>query len=165
MHALTERRCFGTIAEAAGPTVSPARESLDFPLFYLPNGSPTDIGDEMEGRIPAALPDERVLNEIVNIPRNQIALRARWKGGSVTVHLESTSPWTSPPLTSAGPLPQAECRHTAGTEGNVSIDAQQIVRIAGTISHNVLASIHARVKYVCLIAALGYCAMIRPGPK
>jgi alanine racemase len=35
-----------------------------------------------------------------------------------------------------------------GREGNVSIDAQQIARIAGTISYNVLCGIHARVKRV-----------------
>lgn len=35
-----------------------------------------------------------------------------------------------------------------GTEGDVSIDAQQIARIAGTISYSVLCGIHARVKRV-----------------
>lgn len=35
-----------------------------------------------------------------------------------------------------------------GTEGSVSIDAQQIARIAGTISYSVLCGIHARVKRV-----------------
>jgi alanine racemase len=33
-----------------------------------------------------------------------------------------------------------------GSEGNVSIDAQQIARLAGTISYSVLCGIHARVK-------------------
>jgi alanine racemase len=35
-----------------------------------------------------------------------------------------------------------------GKEGNVSIDAQQIARLAGTISYSVLCGIHARVKRV-----------------
>jgi alanine racemase len=33
-----------------------------------------------------------------------------------------------------------------GSEGGVSIDAQQIARWAGTISYSVLCGIHARVK-------------------
>jgi alanine racemase len=35
-----------------------------------------------------------------------------------------------------------------GTEGNVTVDAQQIAKVAGTISYNVLCGIHARVKRV-----------------
>jgi len=35
-----------------------------------------------------------------------------------------------------------------GSEGNASIDAQQIARWAGTISYSVLCGIHARVKRV-----------------
>jgi len=35
-----------------------------------------------------------------------------------------------------------------GKEGNVSIDAQQIAKLAGTISYSVLCGIHARVKRV-----------------
>ncbi|MBV9266988.1 MAG: alanine racemase, partial [Acidobacteriaceae bacterium] len=35
-----------------------------------------------------------------------------------------------------------------GAEGGASIDAQQIAKIAGTISYNVLCGIHARVKRV-----------------
>jgi alanine racemase len=37
-----------------------------------------------------------------------------------------------------------------GAEGNVSIDAQQIARVAGTISYSVLCGIHARVKRIYL---------------
>jgi alanine racemase len=37
-----------------------------------------------------------------------------------------------------------------GSEGGVSIDAQQIARMAGTISYSVLCGIHARVKRVYL---------------
>jgi hypothetical protein len=88
MHALTERRCFGLVVEAAGPTVKPPRESLDIPRFDLPTGSPTDMDDLTDGRIPDTLPQERVLHEIVNIPRNQSDLRARWTGGAITVHVD-----------------------------------------------------------------------------
>jgi alanine racemase len=35
-----------------------------------------------------------------------------------------------------------------GTEGDVSIDAQEIAKIAGTISYSVLCGIHARVKRI-----------------
>ncbi|HEX3880187.1 MAG TPA: alanine racemase C-terminal domain-containing protein, partial [Bryobacteraceae bacterium] len=35
-----------------------------------------------------------------------------------------------------------------GTEGDASLDAQQIARVAGTISYNILCSISARVKRV-----------------
>jgi alanine racemase len=35
-----------------------------------------------------------------------------------------------------------------GTEGDVSLDAQQIARVAGTISYNILSSISARVRRV-----------------
>jgi alanine racemase len=35
-----------------------------------------------------------------------------------------------------------------GSEGNVSIDAQQIAKLAGTISYSVLCGIHARVKRI-----------------
>jgi alanine racemase len=37
-----------------------------------------------------------------------------------------------------------------GAEGSVQIDAQEIARIAGTISYSVLCGIHARVKRVYL---------------
>jgi alanine racemase len=35
-----------------------------------------------------------------------------------------------------------------GSEGDVSIDAQEMARIAGTISYSVLCGIHARVRRV-----------------
>ena len=35
-----------------------------------------------------------------------------------------------------------------GSEGNVSIDAQEIAKLAGTISYSVLCGIHARVKRI-----------------
>jgi alanine racemase len=35
-----------------------------------------------------------------------------------------------------------------GTEGDVTLDAQQIARVAGTISYNILSSISARVRRV-----------------
>ena len=49
------------------------------------------------------------------------------------------------------PMPQTEVKVAdpvtlLGSEGNVSIDAQQIARTAGTISYSVLCGISARVK-------------------
>jgi alanine racemase len=37
-----------------------------------------------------------------------------------------------------------------GREGSVSLDAQEIARVAGTISYNILCSISARVRRVYL---------------
>ncbi len=37
-----------------------------------------------------------------------------------------------------------------GSEGNVSIDAQQMAKVAGTISYSVLCGISARVKRIYL---------------
>ena len=48
-------------------------------------------------------------------------------------------------------LPAARNRRPVtllGSEGGVSIDAQQIARVAGTISYSVLCGIHARVKRI-----------------
>jgi alanine racemase len=35
-----------------------------------------------------------------------------------------------------------------GTDGEISIDAQEMARLAGTISYSVLCGIHARVKRI-----------------
>lgn len=53
----------------------------------------------------------------------------------------------------ASQVPEARVGDAAtllGSEGNVSIDAQQIAKIAGTISYSVLCGIHARVKRIYL---------------
>jgi alanine racemase len=49
-------------------------------------------------------------------------------------------------VTHCPPLESGDAVTLLGNEGDVSIDAQQIARIAGTISYNVLCGISARVK-------------------
>jgi alanine racemase len=51
-------------------------------------------------------------------------------------------------ITHCPPLAPGDAVTLLGTEGGVSIDAQQIARVAGTISYSVLCGIHARVKRV-----------------
>ena len=55
---------------------------------------------------------------------------------------------TTVDLSDAPELGVGEAVTLLGTEGNVTIDAQQMARAAGTISYNVLTGIHARVKRV-----------------
>ena len=40
-----------------------------------------------------------------------------------------------------------------GAEGDARLDAQQIARVAGTISYNILCSISARVRRVYVVSA------------
>ena len=51
-------------------------------------------------------------------------------------------------ITHCPPLATGDAVTLLGSEGGVSIDAQQIARIAGTISYSVLCGIHARVKRI-----------------
>jgi alanine racemase len=51
-------------------------------------------------------------------------------------------------ITHCPPLATGDAVTLLGTEGGVSIDAQQMARIAGTISYSVLCGIHARVKRI-----------------
>jgi alanine racemase len=51
-------------------------------------------------------------------------------------------------VTHAPPVRQGDTVTLLGKEGNVSVDAQHIARLAGTISYSVLCGIHARVKRV-----------------
>jgi len=51
-------------------------------------------------------------------------------------------------VTNCPPVQVGDAVTLLGTEGEVSIDAQQIARIAGTISYSILCGIHARVKRV-----------------
>jgi alanine racemase len=53
-------------------------------------------------------------------------------------------------ITHCPPLAPGDAVTLLGSEGGVSIDAQQIARMAGTISYSVLCGIHARVKRVYL---------------
>jgi alanine racemase len=55
-------------------------------------------------------------------------------------------------ITHCPPLATGDAVTLLGTEGGVTIDAQQIARVAGTISYSVLCGIHARVKRVYLDA-------------
>lgn len=51
-------------------------------------------------------------------------------------------------VTNAPPVRQGDMVTLLGKEGSVSVDAQEIARLAGTISYSVLCGIHARVKRV-----------------
>ena len=51
-------------------------------------------------------------------------------------------------VTECPPLEAGDAVTLLGTEGDASIDAQQIARVAGTISYSVLCGIHARVKRI-----------------
>ncbi len=51
-------------------------------------------------------------------------------------------------ITHCPPLALGDSVTLLGSEGGVSIDAQQMARIAGTISYSVLCGIHARVKRI-----------------
>jgi alanine racemase len=51
-------------------------------------------------------------------------------------------------VTHCPPLAPGDAVTLLGGEGNISIDAQQIARVAGTISYSVLCGIHARVKRI-----------------
>jgi alanine racemase len=51
-------------------------------------------------------------------------------------------------VTNCPPVEVGDAVTLLGSEGEVSIDAQQIARVAGTISYSVLCGIHARVKRI-----------------
>jgi len=51
-------------------------------------------------------------------------------------------------ITHCPPLNVGDAVTLLGSEGGISIDAQQIARLAGTISYSVLCGIHARVKRI-----------------
>src|SRR5580698_8873294 len=51
-------------------------------------------------------------------------------------------------ITHCPPLATGDAVTLLGSEGGISIDAQQIARLAGTISYSVLCGIHARVKRI-----------------
>jgi len=55
---------------------------------------------------------------------------------------------TTNDVTECPPLEAGDAVTLLGTEGDASIDAQQIARVAGTISYSVLCGIHARVKRI-----------------
>ncbi len=53
-------------------------------------------------------------------------------------------------ITNCPPLAPGDAVTLLGSEGGVSMDAQQMARVAGTISYSVLCGIHARVKRIYL---------------
>ena len=53
-------------------------------------------------------------------------------------------------ITDCPPIEVGDAVTLLGSEGDLSIDAQQIARLAGTISYSVLCGIHARVKRIYL---------------
>lgn len=55
---------------------------------------------------------------------------------------------TSIDVTESPEIMVGDCVTLLGVEGNVRMDAQQIARLAGTISYSVLCGIHARVKRI-----------------
>jgi alanine racemase len=55
---------------------------------------------------------------------------------------------TTVDITHCPPLAPGDAVTLLGSEGGVSIDAQQIAKVAGTISYSVLCGIHARVKRI-----------------
>ncbi len=57
-------------------------------------------------------------------------------------------------ITHCPPLQVGDAVTLLGSENGLSIDAQQIARVAGTISYSVLCGIHARVKRIYLEATL-----------
>jgi alanine racemase len=62
--------------------------------------------------------------------------------GAVSMDLTTIDVTHSPPVQVGDPVT------LLGSEGGISIDAQQMARIAGTISYSVLCGIHARVKRI-----------------
>jgi alanine racemase len=64
--------------------------------------------------------------------------------GAVSMDLTSIDV-TDSPETQAG-----DAVTLLGTEGGLSIDAQEMAKLAGTISYSVLCGIHARVKRIYL---------------
>jgi alanine racemase len=58
-------------------------------------------------------------------------------------------------VTHCPPMAVGDAVTILGTEGGISIDAQQIARVAGTISYSVLCGIHARVKRIYLDPSQG----------
>jgi alanine racemase len=76
--------------------------------------------------------------------KGRVIAKGRWAPiiGAVSMDL------TTIDVTQCEPLAPGDPVTLLGTEGGLSIDAQQIARTAGTISYSVLCGIHARVKRV-----------------
>jgi alanine racemase len=76
--------------------------------------------------------------------KGRVIAKGRWAPiiGAVSMDL------TTIDITHCEPLAPGDAVTLIGTEGDLSIDAQQVARVAGTISYSVLCGIHARVKRI-----------------
>src|SRR5579872_5774190 len=68
--------------------------------------------------------------------------------GAVSMDLTTIDVTNCPPLAVGDPVT------LLGSEGEIAIDAQQMARVAGTISYSVLCGIHARVRRLYLESTL-----------
>jgi alanine racemase len=76
--------------------------------------------------------------------KGRVIAKGRWAPiiGAVSMDL------TTIDITHCPPLAPGDSVTLLGSEGGISMDAQQIARLAGTISYSVLCGIHARVKRI-----------------
>ncbi len=76
--------------------------------------------------------------------KGRVIAKGRWAPiiGAVSMDL------TTIDITHCPPLEPGDAVTLIGSEGELSIDAQQVARVAGTISYSVLCGIHARVKRI-----------------
>ena len=76
--------------------------------------------------------------------KGRVIAKGRWAPiiGAVSMDL------TTIDITHCPPLEPGDAVTLIGSEGDLSIDAQQVARVAGTISYSVLCGIHARVKRI-----------------
>ena len=76
--------------------------------------------------------------------KGRVIARGHWAPiiGAVSMDLTTIDITHCPPLAPGDPVT------LLGSEGGLSIDAQQMARLAGTISYSVLCGIHARVKRI-----------------
>jgi alanine racemase len=76
--------------------------------------------------------------------RGRVIAKGHWAPiiGAVSMDL------TTIDVTQCPPIAPGDAVTLLGSEGGISIDAQQIARTAGTISYSVLCGIHARVKRI-----------------
>ncbi len=76
--------------------------------------------------------------------KGRVIARGHWAPiiGAVSMDVTTIDITHCPPLEPGDPVT------LLGSEGDISVDAQQMARIAGTISYSVLCGIHARVKRI-----------------
>ena len=81
---------------------------------------------------------------------HRLSNKGRILAGGKPTHILGTVSMdlTTIDITHCSPIAVGDAVTLLGSEGGVSIDAQQIARVAGTISYSVLCGIHARVKRI-----------------